>query len=158
VRSTPSQTRPPPAPRWTASTAGQTALASRSCPGCLPTVDAWGRDPGLACQRQLLLRVYPGDQPAHREVKRVGRGFRKFANYGLRLLHRRRQVGGAPDRTARQDAPGLVAYSGLRVPGVRGRALALNQPPADDLAGRRPRDRLDELIAAHPLVGRHLLG
>src|SRR5215218_10495221 len=52
----------------------------------------------------------------------------------------------------------IVVLRPSRVARVDSQALALNQAPADDLAGRRPRDRLDELVAAHPLEGRHPFG
>jgi hypothetical protein len=105
VRSAPPQTWPPPAPRWTASTTGQTALGSRSCPGCLHTVTRGGEILAWHVTDNGSYGCTEAINPLTVRVKRVGRGSRKFANYGLRLLHWRRQVGGAPDRTAGRAPP-----------------------------------------------------
>jgi len=85
----PSTPRPPcqqPAPRWTASTAGQTASRSLSC-RAWPAPCVW--------QAEILawhLTAGCSNGPTEavnllvKKVKRVGHGFRNFANYRLRLL------------------------------------------------------------------------
>jgi len=74
VRSWPPLTWLPPAPPWTASTAGAMVCSSSSCPTWpAPHVRLADRDPGLAPDHRLLQRAYRGDQPAHQKGE-AGRG------------------------------------------------------------------------------------
>jgi transposase len=57
--------------------------AGTACPH-RPSVG--GRDPRLPHHRRLLQWAHRGRQPVIKKVKRVGHGFRNFANYRLRLL------------------------------------------------------------------------
>jgi hypothetical protein len=65
---------------------GRRRRGSRTVAACPHRQSLGGRDPCLPLDRGLFQRADRGREPAHQKVKRVGHGFRNFANYRLRLL------------------------------------------------------------------------
>jgi hypothetical protein len=109
--SAPSTRRPAwrrPVPPLSASTAGQTASRSLSCPGWRAPCGPGSRDPRLACHRWLLQWPYRGGEPADQEGQ-AGRArlpqLRQLPPAAAAAL--RHQVADSPDRETARLLPAV---------------------------------------------------